>query len=247
MMLRLNKALALGGLGSRRGVEEMIWQGYVRVNGQVASTPALQVEPGKDEIQVHGKRLVLSVEPPKTEIWALYKPKYCVSTLFDPQERECLLDHLPKTSVRLFPIGRLDYDTEGLMLLTNHGELALRLSHPAYHAAKVYLVKVKGVVASTALAQLKQGVVIDGKRREGVRVCVLHQPNDKTWLEVVLYEGVQHMLKKLFATIGHRVLKIKRVQMGSVLLGELRPRESRRLSPQETDALLTWSAQRSKR
>jgi pseudouridine synthase len=135
-------------------------------------------------------------------------------------------------------VGRLDYDAEGLILLTNDGELAHRVAHPSFGVRKIYLVKVKGRVAPDALGELARGPVLDGRRRRGMQARILHHHNDKTWLEVTLKEGIQHHLKKAFAAVGHRVLKIKRYQVGPVALGELRPGEARRLSREEVAWML---------
>jgi 23S rRNA pseudouridine2605 synthase len=235
--IRLNRAIALAGLASRREADALIRRGEVRLNGVVVSEPGTTMVPGADELEVHGRpvQVPTALAP---QLWALYKPKRCVSTLHDPEGRPCLAEHLPRARGRLFPIGRLDYDAEGLILLTNDGELAQRVAHPSFGVEKIYLVKIRGLIAPEALRRLGQGPVLDGRRRQAVRARILHTHNDKTWLEVTLREGIQHHIKKMFAAEGYRVLKIKRYQVGPVELGELQPGQSRKLGKAEIEALL---------
>jgi len=235
--LRLNKAIAQAGIASRREADRLIREGVVRVNGEQVLDLGRRIDPATDRLEVAGKSVRLAAKP-ATEVWALYKPKGCVSTMHDPQGRPTLVDHFPKSGARLFPIGRLDYDAEGLILLTSDGELAQRVAHPSHAVDKVYLVKVKGLVEDKALAQLAKGPVLDGRRRGKVRARVLHNLTDKTWLEVTLREGINHHIKKMFAQHGHRVLKIKRYRVGPVELGDMRPGQTRRLSGEEVTALL---------
>jgi 23S rRNA pseudouridine2605 synthase len=234
--LRLNKAIALAGLASRREADALLRRGVVRLNGRVAE-PGESMLPGTDRLEVSGRAVTVPVAP-VPELWALYKPKACVSTLHDPEGRPCLADHLPRSAGRLFPIGRLDYDAEGLILLTNDGDLAHRVAHPSFGVDKVYLVKVKGLVQPEALRRLGHGPQLEGRRRQSVRARVLHTHNDKTWLEVTLREGIQHHIKKMFSAEGHRVLKIKRFQVGPVGLDALTPGRTRKLGRTEIEALL---------
>lgn len=235
--LRLNKAIARAGLVSRRAAEKLVLAGEVRLNGEVVRDLAVSVHPGEDVLEVQGKRLVLK-EKNKAEVWALYKPKRYVSTMHDPQGRPSLQDLLPPTQSRLFPVGRLDYDAEGLILLTNDGDFAQQVAHPSHSVEKVYLVKVKGLVPPQALKRLAEGPVLDGRKKRGVRARVLHNLEDKTWLEVTLREGVQHHIKKMFLWVGHRVIKIKRYQIGPVTLGEMEPGGVRKLGKGDIEALL---------
>ena len=236
--IRLNKAIALAGLASRREADALIRRGQVRLNGALVRKPGATMVPGVDELEVDGRPVTVP-SAVRTELWALYKPKGCVSTLHDPEGRPCLADYLPRGAAgRLFPIGRLDYDAEGLILLTNDGELAQRVAHPSFGVDKVYLVKVKGLVQPAALGRLGRGPQLEGRRRQRVRARVLHTLTDKTWREVTLREGIQHHIKKMFAAEGHRVLKIKRYQVGPVELGDLEPGRTRKLGKAEIDALL---------
>ncbi len=233
--IRVQKAIAQAGLASRREAEELIAQGLVMLNGKVVTLGQTML-PG-DDLRVEGTR-VRQEGPVKTVVYALYKPKNCITTLKDPEGRVTIRQFFPKTNVRLFPVGRLDYDAEGLILLTNDGDFANQLAHPRHKVWKSYFVKVKGVVANEALQPLRSGPVLDGRAHQRTRVKILHHRNDKTWLEVSLREGSNQQIKKMFRQIGFPVLKIKRFRIGSLTLGEMQPGESRLLTAQERQALL---------
>lgn len=234
---RLNKAIARAGLSSRREADRLIADGRVRLNGHVVREFGISVDLDADVIEVGGQRVQVPGAAGR-EVWALYKPKRCIATLHDPQGRSSLADFLPRNAGRLFPVGRLDYDTEGLILLTNDGDLAHCVAHPSFGIDKVYLVKVRGRLRQEILPRLAEGPWLEGRHRQRVSARILHAFDDKTWLEVTLREGIQHHIKKMFAKLGLRVLKIKRYQVGSVALGELQPGESRKLGQGEIDALL---------
>ncbi len=236
--VRLQKAIARAGLASRRAAERLIEAGSVRVNGRVVREAGMSLLPGQDLLEVDG-RPVAWEEPRIREVWALYKPKGCVSTLHDPQGRATIRDFFPRTGARLFPVGRLDYDAEGLILVTNDGDLANRVAHPSYSVEKTYLVKVRGLVSSDSLKSLRKGPILAGRKRRPVRARILHTVNDKTWLEVTLQEGTHHHIKKMFAAEGCPVLKIKRYRIGPVALENMAPGEIRRLTARETAALVS--------
>ncbi len=236
MKLRLQKFIAQAGIASRRKAEELISQGRVLVNGEVISKMGVQVDPETDHVRIDGKPVLLKTS--RRIVYALYKPKACVTTLDDPQGRETIVSFFPKTSKRLFPIGRLDYDAEGLILLTNDGELAQNIAHPTKHIWKEYLVKIKGKIDRPEINALKTGPLIDGKKRQPVKVKFLHFINDKSWLSVSLQEGLKHHLKKMFANIGYPVLKIKRYRIGNIELKEMQPGEIRKLADAEIEELL---------
>jgi pseudouridine synthase len=232
---RLQKVIAAAGLASRREAERLIERGLVRVNGRVVREMGLLVRPGQDRVEVEGRKLSSRLS---REVWALYKPRGCVTTLRDPQGRATIKEYFPPEAGRLFPVGRLDYDTEGLILLTNDGEFAQRVAHPSHSVTKTYLVKVKGVPTPAELAEWGREWLLDGRRRRPARARVLHTVNDKSWCEVTLREGIHHQIKRMFEALGHRVLKIKRFGIGPVTLEDMRPGESRRLTPREEAALL---------
>lgn len=233
--VRVQKAIARAGLASRREAERLVVEGRVRVNGTPVKELGACLASG-DLLEVDGRPLAWE-QPAATELWALYKPKRCVSTLRDPQGRPTVRDYFPKSAGRLYPIGRLDYDAEGLLLLTNDGDLAQRVAHPSFQVPRVYLVKVKGIVGAEALARLARGVRLDGRLHTS-RVRILHVIGDKTWLELTLREGVYHHIKRMFAAVAHPVLKIKRYQIGPVELGEMKPGQCRKLGREEIRRLL---------
>jgi pseudouridine synthase len=234
---RIQKAIAQAGIASRREAERMMLAGSIKVNGRVVRELGSSVVAGRDTLEVLGKKLAWDTPRP-TEVWALYKPKNCVTTLSDPQQRTTVKEYFPRTSARLVPVGRLDYDAEGLLLLTNDGDLAQKVAHPSHSVPKTYLVKVKGIVSEETLAKLHSGPKIRGKRHRPAKARVLHHLTDKSWVEVTLKEGIHHHIKKMFLELGHRVLKIKRYRIGTVALEDLAPGESRRLSEKELSGLL---------
>jgi len=237
--MRIHKAMARAGVASRREAERMIEAGQVRVNGEDVRQPGRLLAPG-DALEVGGRKVAWE-ERPAPELWALYKPKRCVCTLNDPQGRRTVKDYFPRSAQRLFPVGRLDYDAEGLLLLTSDGALAQRVMHPSFGVPRIYLVKVRGAVLPGTLRDLARGVELEGRLRQPARTRVLHKVNDKTWLEVVLKEGLQHHIKKMFQAVGHHVLKIKRYQIGPIELGNLLPGQSRRLGQADMERLTHWA------
>jgi pseudouridine synthase len=230
--VRIQKVIAQAGIASRRAAEDLIRSGEVFLNGQIVKQMGQKMLIGIDHLSVEGRRVDISPKQ-KTEVYALYKPKNCITTLNDPQGRVAINDFFPQTSSRLFPVGRLDYDAEGLILLTNDGDLAHQLMHPRHKVSKGYFVKVRGLVKNQALSTLRQGPVIDDRKHQQVRVRILHTVNDKTWLELFLKEGTNRQIKKMFLNLGYPVLKIKRFQIGSIKLGDLQSGESRTLSTEE--------------
>lgn len=235
--IRLQKAIAQAGLSSRRGAEKLIQAGSVRVNGVLVREMGVLVNLASDILEVEGQKITFDAAPVK-ELWALYKPKGCVCTLDDPEGRPTIKAFFPRTKTRLFPIGRLDYDAEGLILLTNDGDLAMKVAHPSHSMAKVYLVKVKGLVTPETLKAFLLGLQIKEKKLRPVKAKIIHTINDKTWVEMSLKEGLKNQIKKMFKKTGHRVLKIKRYQIGPIELENLQAGESRKLGNQEIQALL---------
>jgi pseudouridine synthase len=233
--LRINQFLARAGVASRRGAEALIREGRVTMNGQVVRDLATLVDPAQDAVKVDGRRVHLLKS---TSYLALYKPKEVVSTLEDPEGRPCLTGLLPKGSKGLFPVGRLDYHSEGLLLLTTDGELANRLLHPRYKVVKTYHVKVKGDPPYEALERLRRGVVLDGRRTQPVTIRRI--PSRETrhaWFEIEMTEGRKNQLREMFFRVEHPVIKLKRVAMGPVRLGKMRPGEVRPLTSEEEEAI----------
>lgn len=232
--IRLQKVLAQAGVASRRAAEEMISQGRVRVNGLTVTELGRRVDPESDDIRVDGNPV--SVSHSKV-YWLLYKPGGCVTTLRDPQGRRTVMDWIPEAVERVFPVGRLDYDAEGLLLLTNDGVLAHRLQHPRFGVRKSYEVKVKGHPDPEALRRLARGVRLEEGLTAPAEVSLMRRQDDAAWLRIVLHQGWYRQIKRMCASVGHQVLKIRRVGYGPLRLGKLKPGEARRLSPSEVREL----------
>jgi pseudouridine synthase len=231
---RLQKILSQAGITSRRKAEKLILQGRVSVNGRVVRELGTKAVLGEDEICLDGKAI-----EPETEkvVVALFKPRNCVTTLHDPQGRSTVADLVQSISVRVYPVGRLDYDAEGLLLMTNDGELAHRLQHPRYKVAKTYLVKIRGHPLEEALSQLQQGITLEDGITAPAELHVLEDDDKATWLSLTLREGRNHQVKRMCAAVGCPVLKLRRTQIGPIDLGNLRPGSSRRLNAREVRAL----------
>lgn len=230
---RLQKIIAAAGIASRRKAEEFITGGLVSVNGQTVTELGTKADPERDHIRVNGKLL----RGPERPVYLLMnKPKGYVTTLSDPERRPTVLDLLSGVGSRVYPVGRLDYASEGLLILTNDGELAAKLMKAASHVQKTYLVKVAGVPPAESLARLRVGIFIrdkKGKRTKTApaRVRVVRE-SDNPWYEVTLIEGRNRQIRNMFEEIGHHVEKIRRVRYGPLAL-DVPPGEYRRLSPQE--------------
>jgi len=233
MKERLQKALARAGVASRRAAEDLIREGRVDVNGKTVTRLGTSVDPSLDAIRVDGK----PIRKPAAEVYLmLNKPRGYVTTLRDPQGRPTVLDLLPSRAARVFPVGRLDYQTEGLLLLTNDGELAAALMHPRHGVEKTYLAKVRGNPESAELERLTEGVVLDGRRTLPARARVVRRaPN--AWLQVGIREGRKHQVRRMLASIGHPVMKLKRVAYGGLTLGRLPVGAYRTLTTPELAAL----------
>ncbi len=214
---RLQRFLARAGVGSRRGCEVLIREGRVVVNGVVVREMGTTVVPERDTVRVNGK----TIRPQRTLTLMLHKPAGTVTTLKDPEGRRLVTDLLPPGFPRLYPVGRLDYWTEGLLLLTNDGALALRLSHPRYGVPKVYEVKVKGVPAREALERLMTGVRSRGEPLRALRARHVRVAQKNATLEVVVTEGKHHHVRRLCEAIGHPALRVVRVALGPLRLGDL--------------------------
>ncbi len=227
---RLQKVLARAGIASRRRCELLIAAGRVQVNGQVVQTLGVRVRPDQDRIQVDGQ--TVRAEEPVTIL--LHKPAGYITSRSDPQGRPVVTSLLPRTGVpRLFPVGRLDWDTEGLLLLTNDGELAYVLTHPRFGVRKLYHAKVKGHPTPEALARLTRGVVCDGEPLMALRVELLHPTRQNAWIAISLDQGRYRQVRRMCEAVGHPVLKLVRVAVGPIHLGSLRRGECRRLTPAE--------------
>jgi len=234
MQERLQKFISHAGIVSRREAERFITEGRVAVNGCVVTKLGTKVDPGRDKIRVDGK-LVKSF--PKKVYIMVNKPAGYVSTLKDPQGRPVITDLLNRTGARVFPVGRLDYDAEGLLLLTNDGELAYRLQHPRYGIKRTYEVKVKDIPADSALSDLRKGIKLEDGITLPAQAAYLKKAVKNCWLKITLSEGRNKQVKRMCTAIGHPVVKIKRVSLGALNLGGLSRGRYRRLTKDEVKAL----------
>lgn len=240
MKERLQKILSRAGVASRRAAERILVEGRVTVNGEIVSELGSKADPVADVVRVDG----VQVRPQKQHVYLLLnKPKGVISTRHDPEGRTTVMNLLPAVP-GLFPVGRLDVTTEGLILLTNDGAFAERVAHPRYEVPRVYHAKVRGVPAAPTLARLRQGVHYEGERLAADRVRILEADNN-AWLEVTVHEGRHHEVRRLLEAVGHPVSKLKRVGFGPLTTKGLKPGEFRALTAQEVRALLARAARRS--
>jgi 23S rRNA pseudouridine2605 synthase len=236
---RLQKFLARAGVASRRHAKALIQDGRVRVNGQVVTHPGEKVQPKKDKVQVDGR----VVQPPAAPVYLLlHKPAGVVTTASDPQGRQTVLDLLPSDlrAQRVYPVGRLDLDSEGLLLLTNDGEFALHLMHPRYGQEKEYHALVQGRPTPAALEMLRCGVLLPDEKRPTApaRVKFLRLGDEGTsWIAVTLHEGRKRQVRRMLAEVGHPVVRLIRVRVGPLRLGNLPPGRWRALTTEEVQRL----------
>ncbi len=240
MQERLQKIIARAGITSRRKAEELILQGRVKVNGQVVTELGSKADSERDHVKVDGK--LIHFKQPQAYLM-LNKPRGYVTTLWDPEGRPMVLDLLKGVRQRVFPIGRLDYDTEGLLLLTNDGDLAHALMHPSYEVPKTYLAKVKGVLTDDKIKKLEKGVPLpDGKTAPCI-IKKVRKTQENSWLEVTLHEGKKRQVRRMLERVGHPVLKLKRIRYAFLDLAGLLPGQYRHLSPQEVKRLKSHAKQ----
>lgn len=236
---RLQKYLSRAGVASRRSAETMITAGRVSVNGKKVTVLGTKVDPELDKVTVDGKPVAVADE--RTYL-LLYKPPDVVTTLKDPQGRPTVADYLDAKESRVFPIGRLDYDAEGALLLTDDGALANKLMHPKFGVERTYLVKVKSIPSDTALEKLRKGVRLEDGMATPKQVERYEQAEKNSWLKLVVTEGRPHLIKRMCAAIGHPVLRLFRPSHAGINLGHLRPGQVRRLSPAEVETVLAVAA-----
>ena len=233
--MRLQKYMAMCGVAARRKCEEIIGAGRVSVNGQVITEMGTQVEEN-DEVRVDG----VLIRPEEEKRYVLYhKPAGEVTTVSDEKGRETVMDRFRDFPVRLYPVGRLDYDSEGLLLLTNDGELAQRLTHPSCEVDKVYLARVTGNPSNEAIDRLRRGVYMEGDQRKTypAEVRVVRDESLFSDIVVTIHEGRNRQVRRMFDAVGHKVLLLRRIRFGCVELGDLRRGQWRELTQEEIDAL----------
>lgn len=230
MSIRLEKYLAESGAASRRRSKAIISAGRVTVNGETVLIPGTRVEPDVDIVELDGERVL----PEAKRVYImLHKPAGYLSTARDERNRPTVLDLLSDIPVRVYPVGRLDADTEGLLLFTNDGAFAHKLTHPRYHVAKVYLAWVTGHPSEDALEQLRKGVEIKEGLTAPAEVTVVKQTKTRARLKIVIHEGKKRQVRQMCRRVGHEVQHLKRIQIGALKLGDLPAGKYRYLSPQE--------------
>lgn len=232
--VRLQKYMAENGIASRRKSEELIAAGKVRVNGKIAAIGD-KVDPKHDKVTVSGKRVV---KVKKNVYIMLHKPRGFITTMHDEMDRKCVAELIQDVPERVYPVGRLDRESEGLLLLTNDGEFANALTHPSRHVPKTYRVTVRPDVTKEQLAAFENGVEIDGRSTLPAEVRVLDKQEGRVVLEVVIYEGRNRQIRKMCEALGLEVARLKRTKIGSLKLGMLKQGEYRYLSEDEIHGLL---------
>ncbi|EHJ56691.1 pseudouridine synthase [Streptococcus urinalis FB127-CNA-2] len=232
--MRINKYLAHAGIASRRKSEELIKQGLVTVNGKVVKELATLIKSG-DKVEVEGT----PVYNEEKVYYLLNKPRGVISSVSDDKGRKTVTDLLPQVKERIYPVGRLDWDTSGLLILTNDGDFTDKMIHPRNEIDKVYLARVKGIATKDNLRPLTRGLVIDGKKTKPARYNILKVDTEKnrSVVELTIHEGRNHQVKKMFESVGLLVDKLSRTQFGTLNLSGLQPGESRRLTKKEISQL----------
>lgn len=232
-MERLQKVIAESGYASRRKAEELIKAGKVYVNGNKVTEMGFKVS-GNDLIDINGKPL----KKEDKEYYLLNKPRGVVTTTSDDKNRKTVTD-LIETPKRIYPIGRLDYDTTGVLLLTNDGELTNILNHPSSEVSKIYVAKIDGIVEPFKVKKLEQGVIIDGVKtsKAKIRIKKLDKKNNASYIEITIHEGKNHQVKKMFESIGYKVTKLKREKYAFLDVKSLKSGEYRRLTTKEVKSL----------
>lgn len=232
--MRLQKFMAEAGVASRRRSEELIAEGKVTVDGEPA-TIGMSVDPDTQIVHVSGRRIR---RPEKPVYYMFNKPAGCVATCSDEQGRKTVLDYFPDIHERIYPVGRLDYNTEGLLLMTNDGDFAHLLLHPSHNVDKKYLVVIDGTIEDVDVRRLEAGVTLDSHRRTAPAVVkVLRREPERTELLVIIHEGRNRQIRRMFEAVGKHATYIKRVQVGDLKLGDLKRGHYRRLTAAEVDRL----------
>ncbi len=233
MRERLQKIIAQAGIASRRAAEELILAGRVRLNGRVVTELGTQADPRTDKVEVDGKRLV--AEAPV--YFVFHKPKNVVSTLSDPEGRPTVAEYLKLAGTRVYPVGRLDFSTSGVLLATNDGELANALLHPKKDVPKTYVVKVRGLMSDEDLDRWRRGVDLEDGRTLPAKAKMLRHEDDKTWFEITIREGRNQQIRRMGEATGFFVMRLARTSFAGIDHEGLRPGQLRRMTAQELKAL----------
>jgi len=231
---RLNKILAISGITSRRRADELISSGLVTVNGLVEKRVGSKAVWGVDSINVDGHPVP---DPPKKIYLLLNKPFGYVSTLHDPEGRPIIRDLFKDVKERIYPVGRLDFDSSGLLILTNDGELAFRLMHPKFHIPRTYKVIVEGVISDKSVERLKKGVSLDDGPTNPARVRIIETQQGRSVVRITIFEGRSREIRRMCEAVGHKILKLTRIGYGNLDLGDLKVGKYRHLKNVEVKAL----------
>ena len=235
-LIRLQKVLATAGIGSRRACEALIEQGRVEVDGKLVTEQGMRVDPRTAVVRVDGERVPTA---PDTAVYAFNKPKGVISTMSDDEGRPCVGDWVAGRTERLFHVGRLDAETEGLLLLTNDGELANRLGHPSYEVDKTYVATVRGQVPPQALRALREGVELEDGFAQVDAARIMQKAPDRTLVELVIHEGRNRIVRRMMEEVGYPVTELVRTRIGPVHLGQQRPGIIRAITGKELRELYT--------
>ena len=226
--------MSAAGAASRRAAEELIVEGRVRVNGKVVTELGAKADPDKDHIKVDGK--LINPKQPQTYIM-LNKPAGYVTTMSDPEGRPTVQDLMKGIKVRVYPVGRLDYNTEGMLLMTNDGDFAHLISHPSHELSKTYLAKIKGVLDERTLHELEKGIFLEDGKTAPARVKKVRKEEMNSWVEITIREGRKRQVRRMFDRVGRSVIRLKRIRTGNLSLGDLPEGQYRHLTPAEVRAL----------
>jgi len=239
---RIQKALARAGVASRRAAEEMILQGRIRVNGRPVKELGLKVDIANDKVTVDGRPVRLQAEEELEKAYFLLnKPPNTLTTTKDDRGRKTVLDLIGgETHVRVYPVGRLDFDAEGALLITNDGKLAHQLTHPRFHVPKTYLAKVKGRPTEESLDKLRRGIYLDDGPTRPAHVELVEHTKANTWVEITVTEGRNRLIKRMFWRIRHPVARLIRVRFGNLEVNDLAPGRFRLLTKKEIADLKAW-------
>jgi 23S rRNA pseudouridine2605 synthase len=231
--IRLQKYMAEAGVASRRRSEELILQGRVEVNGNIVTVPGTKIN-GTEIIKVDGR----IIKPEKNKVYILLnKPVGYVSTARDQFDRKTVIDIVSDVKERIYPVGRLDYDTSGLILLTNDGELANRMTHPKHEVPKVYRAIISGILSQDEISKLRSGVIIEDYKTAPAVVKVIDKAENSTTVEITIHEGRNRQVRKMFEAVGHIVLRLKRIAIGPITIDGLEEGKWRRLDRKELEVL----------
>jgi pseudouridine synthase len=248
MEQRLQKLIAAAGIASRRHAEELISAGKVTVNGEVIKELGTKADPDRDHIKVNGKLINPQLKSRENVYVLLNKPKGYLSSVSDPEGRPLVTELLPPSLGKLHPVGRLDFNTEGLLLLTNDGELTNFVTAARNRVDKVYEVKIKGVPTDAGIERLRRGITLDdGTRTAPAKITKLHETQTNAWYEVLLHQGRNQQVRRMFEMIGHSVLKLRRTRIGFLNDENLKPAHYRLLSPSEVRRLMMKTKKVSRR